>query len=56
MGCLAVPEQVTLRRLTQPVHRHLHLATRRGWRTDPGLARLADLLRDTARTTLSPRT
>jgi hypothetical protein len=37
-----------------PVHRHLHLATRRGGPTDPGLARLADLLRDTAHATLAP--
>jgi DNA-binding transcriptional LysR family regulator len=54
LGCVAIPEQVKLRHLTQPVHRHLHLATRRGGRADPGLARLAGLLRDAARTTLSP--
>jgi DNA-binding transcriptional LysR family regulator len=54
LGCVAVPEQVVLRRLAQPVHRHLHLANRRGGRADPGLARLADLLRDTARATLAP--
>jgi DNA-binding transcriptional LysR family regulator len=56
LGCLAIPEHVMLRRLTQPVHRHLHLATRRNGRTDPGLARLADLLRGAARTTLSAGT
>jgi DNA-binding transcriptional LysR family regulator len=56
LGCLAVPEQVTLRRLAQPVHRHLHLAVRRGARTDPGLTRLTDLLRTAARTTLTPST
>jgi DNA-binding transcriptional LysR family regulator len=55
LGCVAVPEQVTLCRLAQPVHRHLHLAARNGWRADPGLTRLADILKDTARTTLSPR-
>jgi DNA-binding transcriptional LysR family regulator len=54
LGCLAVPEQVMLRRLAQPVHRHLHLAIRRDGRTDPGLARLTDLLREAARTTLAP--
>ena len=54
LGCVAIPEQVMLHRLTQPVHRHLHLATRRGGRTDPGLARLANLLRDAAHTTLTP--
>ena len=56
LGCSAVPEHVMLRRLTQPVHRHLHLATRRSGRTDLGLARMADLLRGAARTTLSPST
>ena len=56
LGCVAMPEHVMLRRLTQPVHRHLHLATRRSGRTDPGLARMADLLRGAARTTLSPST
>jgi DNA-binding transcriptional LysR family regulator len=53
LGCVAVPDQVTLCRLAQPVHRHLHLAARHGRRADPGLARLADLLQDTARTTVS---
>jgi DNA-binding transcriptional LysR family regulator len=55
LGCVVVPEQVMLCRLAEPVHRHLHLATRRGGRADPGLARLAGLLRDTAGTTLSAR-
>jgi DNA-binding transcriptional LysR family regulator len=54
LGCIAVPEQVTLYRLAQPVHRHLHVAARHGWRADPGLTRLADMLKDTARTTLAP--
>jgi hypothetical protein len=54
LGCVAVPEQVMLHRLTQPVHRHLHLATRRGGRTDPGLARLADNLRAAAHAALAP--
>ena len=54
LGCIAVPERVSLRRLAQPVHRHLHLAGRRGWRADPGLTRLADMLQDAVRTTRSP--
>ena len=54
LGCVGVPDEVTLRRLAQPVHRHLHLAARHGWQADPGLARVADMLTDTARTTVSP--
>jgi DNA-binding transcriptional LysR family regulator len=54
LGCIAVPEHVMLRRLAQPVHRHLHLAARRGWRADPGLARLTNMLEHAAQTTLSP--
>ena len=54
LGCVAVPDQVALCRLAAPVHRHLHLAARRGWRADPGLARLADMLTDSARTTCRP--
>jgi DNA-binding transcriptional LysR family regulator len=49
LGCVAIPESVTLHRLAQPVHRHLHLAARRGTRAEPGMARLADLLRTAAR-------
>ena len=54
LGCVAVPTQVTLHRLEQPVHRHLHIAARQGWQADPGLTRLADMLKDTARTTVAP--
>jgi DNA-binding transcriptional LysR family regulator len=54
LGCAAPPEHVMLCRLAQPLHRHLHLAARRGWRADPGLARLADMLKDAARSALSP--
>jgi DNA-binding transcriptional LysR family regulator len=54
LGCIAIPEHVMLRRLAQPVHRHLHLAARRAWQADPGLARLANMLEDAAQTTLSP--
>jgi DNA-binding transcriptional LysR family regulator len=45
LGCVGVPEQVKLCPLAEPVHRHLHLAARRGWRADPGLVRLADMFR-----------
>jgi DNA-binding transcriptional LysR family regulator len=44
LGCVGVPEEVRLCRLAEPVHRHLHLAARRGWQADPGLVRLAGLL------------
>ena len=54
LGCIAVPEQVMLHRLAQPVHRHPHLAARSAWRADPGLARLANMLEDAAQSTLSP--
>lgn len=53
LGCVAVPEQVTLHQLAQPVHRHLHLAARHGWQADPGLTRLAEMLTNAARLTLS---
>jgi DNA-binding transcriptional LysR family regulator len=55
LGCVAVPQQVTLCRLAQPVHRHLHLAARRGGRSDPGLSRLAEMLTASARSSLSSR-
>ena len=53
LGCVGVPEDVRLCRLAEPVHRHLHLAARRGWRADPGLVRLADMLERAASATLS---
>jgi DNA-binding transcriptional LysR family regulator len=53
LGCVGVPEQVMLCRLAEPVHRHLHLAARRNWRADPGLAQLADMLGRAASATVS---